>query len=98
MNWKGPKFPVAKIILILSEAKMSSVSSVCRKYDICSSIFYRWQKHYSGFSSEQTKRLAILESENESLKRILAELESHPTLDPISQRILDLAHEHPSYG
>jgi len=71
----GQKYSIEKIIQILSEAKMTSVSGVCRKYDVCSSTFYRWQKHYSGFSSDQAKKLAILESENISLKRLLAEKE-----------------------
>jgi len=49
---------------------MASVSAVCRKYDVCSSTFYRWQKQYSNasgfscaFSSDPAKKLAILESE-----------------------------------
>jgi putative transposase len=54
---------------------MTSVSAVCRKYDVCSSTFYRWQKQYSGFSSDQAKKLAILESENASLKKLVAEKE-----------------------
>jgi transposase-like protein len=66
----GQKYAIEKIIQILSEAKMTSVSAVCRKYDLCSSTFYRWQKQYSNasdspcaFSSDQAKKLAILESE-----------------------------------
>ncbi len=71
----GQKYSIEKIIQILSEAKMTSVSAVCRKYDVCSSTFYRWQKQYSGFSSDQAKKLAILESENASLKKLVAEKE-----------------------
>ncbi len=71
----GQKYAIEKIIQILSEAKMTSVSAVCRKYDVCSSTFYRWQKQYSGFSSDQAKKLAILESENASLKKLVAEKE-----------------------
>jgi len=71
----GQKYAIEKIIQILSEAKMTSISAVCRKYDVCSSTFYRWQKQYSGFSSDQAKKLAILESENASLKKLVAEKE-----------------------
>ncbi|HPM22246.1 MAG TPA: transposase [Thermotogota bacterium] len=71
----GQKYSIEKIIQILSEAKMTSISAVCRKYDVCSSTFYRWQKQYSGFSSDQAKKLAILESENASLKKLVAEKE-----------------------
>jgi len=71
----GQKYSIDKIIQILSEAKMLSMSSVCRKYGICASTFYRWQKHYSGFSSDQAKKLVILEAENSALKKILAEKE-----------------------
>jgi len=78
----GQKYSIDKIIRILSEAKMTSVSAVCRKYDVCPSTFYRWQKQYSNasafscaFSSDQAKKLAILESENASLKKLVAEKE-----------------------
>lgn len=72
---KGQKYSIEKIIQILSEAKMTSMSAACRKYDIGSSTFYRWQKQYSGFSTDQAKKLAILESENESLKKLVANKE-----------------------
>jgi len=47
----GQKYSIDKIIQFLSEAKMTSVSAVCRKYDIGSSMFYRWQKHNSNASA-----------------------------------------------
>ncbi len=72
---KSNKYSIEKIIQILSEAKMDSISSVCRKYNICSTTFYRWQKTYSGFSSDQAKKLAILEQENDSLKKLVADKE-----------------------
>jgi len=34
---KGKKYSIEKIIQILSEAKMTSVTAVCRKYNICTS-------------------------------------------------------------
>ena len=61
----GQKYSIEKIIQILSEAKMTSVSGVCRKDDVCSSTFY----------PDQAKKLAILESENASLKKLVAEKE-----------------------
>ncbi len=72
---KSNKYSIEKIIQILSEAKMDSISSVCRKYNICSTTFYRWQKTYSGFSTDQAKKLAILEQENDSLKKLVADKE-----------------------
>jgi len=71
---KGKKYSIEKIIQILSEAKMTSVTAVCRKYNICTSD-YRWQDNYSGLSSNQAKEMAILKEENESLRKLVVEKE-----------------------
>ncbi|MCL5032470.1 MAG: transposase [Thermotogae bacterium] len=72
---KVSKFSVEKIIQILTEAKVTSVSEVCRKYQISSSTYYKWVQKFSGFSTNDAKRLLLLESENSELKKLLAEKE-----------------------
>jgi len=56
---KGKKYSIEKIIQTLSEAKMTSVTAVWRKSNICTSTYYRWQDNYSGLSSNQAKEMAI---------------------------------------
>jgi len=72
---KVSKFSIEKIIQILTEAKVTSVSKVCRKYQISSTTYYKWAQKFSGFSINDAKRLILLESENAELKRLLAEKE-----------------------
>ena len=72
---KVSKFSIEKIIQILTEAKVTSVSEVCRKYQISSSTYYKWVQKFSGFSTNDAKRLLLLESENAELKKLLAEKE-----------------------
>ena len=72
---KGKKYSIEKIIQILSEAKMTSITAVCRKYNICTSTYYRWQDNYSGLSSNQAKEKTVLKEENESLRKLVVEKE-----------------------
>jgi len=74
---KNTKYPVERIIQILSEAELpgSSIAEVCRKYSIARSTFEKWKQKFKGMSSQEAKRLKVLEDENLRLKRILAEKE-----------------------
>lgn len=74
---KQEKYPVEKIIQILSEAELpgGSIAEVCRKYGICRGTFERWRKKYRGFSGDEARKLKVLEDENMRLKRLLAEKE-----------------------
>lgn len=71
------KYPIEKIIQILSEAELpgSSIAEVCRRYGISRSTFDKWKKKFKGFSAEEAKRLKVLEDENLRLKQLLAEKE-----------------------
>jgi putative transposase len=74
---KQMRYPVERIIQILSEAELpgSSIAEVCRKYSIARSTFEKWKQKFKGMSSQEAKRLKVLEDENLRLKRILAEKE-----------------------
>lgn len=74
---KKTKYPVEKIIQLLSEAELpgSSIAEVCRKYSISRSTFDKWKQRFKGLSSDEAKRLKVLEDENMRLKRLLAEKE-----------------------
>ncbi len=74
---KQTRYPVEKIIQILSEAELPgrSIAEICRKYSISRSAFDKWKQKFKGMSSNEAKRLKVLEDENMRLKRILADKE-----------------------
>jgi len=71
------KYPVERIIQMISESELpgGSIAEVCRKYSVSRSAFDRWKQKYKGMSSNEAKRLKVIEDENMRLKRILAEKE-----------------------
>ena len=68
------KWSVEQIISILKEAEVGvSVSELCRKYGMTDASFYLWRKKYGGLEANEAVRLKSLESENQRLKRIVAD-------------------------
>ena len=49
------------------------MDDICRDYSISSGTFYNWRSKYAGLEVNEAKRLRELESENNKLKRLLAE-------------------------
>ncbi len=41
----------------------NSIAEVCRKYSISRSIFDKWRQKFKGMSSNEAKRLKVLEEE-----------------------------------
>jgi len=66
-----------QIIQILAEANLpgNSAASVCRKYSLSATTFYKWKQKYSNLSKDEARRLKVMEEENNSLKRLLADKE-----------------------
>lgn len=75
---------------IVKEALTSKqqISEICRKYDIPTSVFYRWQEHFlegakealengkTGPSVSELRKISNLEQENLKLKNVIAEITS----------------------
>ncbi len=74
---KPARFSIDQMIQIISESKLpgQTISNVCRKYGISRSCFDKWRRKYDGLSAEEARRLKALESENNMLKKLLAEKE-----------------------
>lgn len=74
---KNSSFSINQIFQMLGEAELpgSSISSVCRKYNISPATFYKWKAKYRNLSQNEANRLKVLEEENKLLKRIIAEKE-----------------------
>lgn len=74
MASKGTRYSEEQIIRILKEVEMGmAVSEVCRKYGVAEQTVYRWRNKYSGLENSELQRLRELESENQRLKRIIAQ-------------------------
>jgi transposase-like protein len=61
-----------------AEAKLAAGSSVpetARELGISEVTFHRWKARYGTMSSQEAKRLKVLEKENARLKKLLAEKE-----------------------
>jgi len=49
------------------------VAAVCRKHNISPHTFSRWRRKFGGMEVSDARKLKDLESENNRLKRLLAE-------------------------
>ncbi len=49
-----------------------TVTEAVRQEEITEQTYYRWRKQYGGISSDDAKKLKLLEKENIRLKRIIA--------------------------
>ena len=75
----GKRFTAEKIINMLREAEVrlstgKSAAEVCRELNISEQTYYRWRKEYGGMRVDQAKKLKMLESENQRLKTLVADL------------------------
>jgi len=69
------RFTEEQIIKVLEEVKMGrKVEEVCRKYGISHPTYYNWKAKYGGLSIAEAKRLRLLERENQTLKKLVANL------------------------
>jgi putative transposase len=51
-----------------------SIASACKAARITEQSYYRYRKEYGGLNVDQARRLKQLESENNRLKKLVAEL------------------------
>lgn len=69
------KFTTEQIIAILKEAEAGAkVQDIVRRLGITETTYYRWKAKYGGLEVNEAKRLKGLESENQRLKTLVADL------------------------
>ena len=69
------QFSKSKIVSFLKEAEAGrKVSEICREHGVSTATFYQWRSKYGGMEASDVKRLKELQSENEKLKRMYAEM------------------------
>ena len=66
----------------------TKVDDLCREMGISSGTFYNWRSKYAGLEVNEAKRLKELESENNKLKKLLADklLEVEAMKDVLSKK------------
>ena len=66
----------------------SKVDDLCRELGVSTGTFYNWRSKFSGLEVNEAKRLRELESENNKLKRLLADklLEVEAMKDVLSKK------------
>jgi len=72
---KRSKLTEAQIAFVLKRLEDgTSIAEVCRNAGIAEATFYNWRKKYAGLMPPEMKRLKMLDEENASLKRLVADL------------------------
>ena len=83
------RYTEEQIIGALKEYEAGSkVDDLCRRLGISIGTFYNWRSKYGGLEVNEAKRLRELESENNKLKKLLAEklLENEALRDVVAKK------------
>ena len=67
------QFTDEQMVQILRETDEHPVAEVAKKHKISVPTVYAWRRRFGTMTSDDTKRLRALESENGKLKKLLAE-------------------------
>ena len=77
------RFTEEKIVKILNEQVTGKkVKDIAREYEISENTFFNWKKKFGGMSTKEVFWLRQLETENDSLKKLVAEF----SLDNMAQK------------
>ena len=78
---------IVKVLKAVETGKL--VKDVCREYGISDATYYNWKSKYGGMEASDVKRLKELESENQRLKQMYADLSlEHRILKDIVEKKL----------
>ncbi len=68
------RFTPEQIIGFLKQVEAGmAVAELCRQHGFSPASFYQWRAKYGGMEANEAHRLQELETENDRLKRLLAE-------------------------
>ena len=87
---KKSRYSETQIVKVLKEVETGKlVKDVCREYGISDATYYNWKAKYGGMEASDVKRLKELETENQRLKQMYAELSlEHRILKDIVEKKL----------
>ena len=73
---KKSRYTDTQIVNILKQNQAGeSVANLCREYGMSQATFYKWRSKYGGMDASMLSKVKQLESENNRLKRMYAELQ-----------------------
>jgi putative transposase len=67
------KFSDEQMVQILREADRGDVTTTAKKHGISDQPIYVWRRRFGAMTPDDTRRLKSLESENNKLKKLLAD-------------------------
>jgi putative transposase len=74
MDMKKSRFTDEQMISFIKQADSGlPVADLCRKHGFSTASFYKWRAKFGGMDVPDAKRLRELETENNKLKKLLAE-------------------------
>ena len=87
---KKSRYSEIQIVKVLKEVETGKlVKDVCREYGISDATYYNWKSKYGGMEASDVKRLKELETENQRLKQMYADLSlEHRILKDIIEKKL----------
>lgn len=87
---KKSRYSETQIVKVLKEVETGKlIKDVCREYGISDATYYNWKAKYGGMEASDVKRLKELESENQRLKQMYADLSlEHRILKDIVEKKL----------
>lgn len=87
---KKSRYTETQIVKVLKEVETGKlVKEICREYDISDATYYNWKSRYGGMEASDIKRLKELETENQRLKQMYADLSlEHRILKDIIEKKL----------
>ena len=72
---RNSRFKDTQIVSILKQVEGGrNVKEVCREHGISETTYYNWKSKYGGMEASDIKRLKELETENQRLKQMYADL------------------------
>lgn len=83
------RYNTEQIIKVIKEYEAGGkVEDICRRMGVSTGTFYNWRSKYAGLEVNEAKRLRELESENNKLKKLLADkmLEVEAMKDVLSKK------------
>ena len=73
---KNSRYTDSQIISILKQAETGTpVPELCREHGMSSASFYKWRAKYGGMDASLMTRMKELESENNRLKKMYADVQ-----------------------
>jgi len=70
---KKSRYTEEQIVRILRETDRDTIAEVAKRNGVSEASIYAWQKRFGEMEANNVKRLKELETENNRLKRLLAE-------------------------